>query len=170
MKSAFVVIAGAVILLSSSTSRGVPRIRYPGFSGGDFPGFADMDFECFVADLIQYDAYPSARPHIRRFEIRFRRIFDERGLESREGRQPYGDPAVLVVILGEHRENALVLPDKKRGRAVGQLFRHTRHLAADPPNAVELGFPGFLARALRLLTSRELLHPEFCDAFDQLHR
>src|SRR6478752_6684785 len=100
---------------SSLSSRSLPGIRYPGFSGGDFPGFADMHFERFVANLIQYNANPSARADIRRFEIHFRRIADQGGLKTCGRRQPDGGSAVPVVIFREPGEHAFVLLYKKRG-------------------------------------------------------
>src|SRR5262249_6564460 len=77
---------------------------------------------------------------------------------------------VLMVIVHEHCENALVLLDKKRRCAVRQFFQNTRHREANSANPLELRFTALPAGALPLLTHCQLLRAELGDPFDQLDR
>src|SRR5690242_10784226 len=62
------------------------------------PGFAYMNAERFVSDLIEPNSYPATCPEIRWFEVSLRRVVGD-GLEVGPGHlllQPYGlnEPAI----------------------------------------------------------------------------
>ena len=118
------------------------------------PCIGKMAAKFVVGHLRQLNPNPSAFAHKRRIVILFRRLLEQRSLQSRLRGDPYADVSVIVVIVGEHAENALA--DKECRLTVGDLFRCLRQRQADLPYPRDLGiagagFPGgFLLRGLFL--------------------
>src|SRR5579872_643533 len=71
------------------------------------PGLPDMRGQFLVPDPIQLDPHPSARPNIRRTEVRPRRLLDKSLLQTWRRGNPDSDVSILVMIVGEHRKHAL---------------------------------------------------------------
>ncbi len=60
------------------------------------------------ADVAQVDADPAFDTDIRRPEVAARVFCDQAGLRAVRHRDPDGDVAVVVVVVREHHETALV--------------------------------------------------------------
>jgi len=92
--------------------------------------------EPIVVESCHFDAYPAGWTHIRRPEEDLRRFLDQGVLRTGTDRQPHGDVAVAVVIVGEHGEDAL--RREERRLAMRDFLDRSRHRQAEPPEALEL--------------------------------
>jgi len=82
-------------------------------------GFVQVDGEVLVAHLAQFYADPAFDADIGRAEVGARIALDEEGLRAGLDRDPNGDVAVAVVVIGEHAVDLLF--DKKSRRVMGSL-------------------------------------------------
>src|SRR5687767_652742 len=86
------------------------------FARDEVPGVAEVYPQRIVTDLIEIDADPSARAHVRRLVVGRRSVFNHQGLETVPHRHPQAEMTVLMVVVRKHREHAFVLLDEKRRR------------------------------------------------------
>ena len=63
---------------------------------------------------------------------------DEGWLGTRSGRKPDGNVAIIVVVVGEHDEDAFA--GEEGGCAVGELFGGIREAAADAADTIDVRF------------------------------
>lgn len=95
-----------------------------------------MPGEGIVVDMLELDADPAAAPDVRRTIVGARIFLDERFLQAGRCGQPHADVPVMVVIVGKHREHALL---REEGRlAVGDLLRGVRQRKADRAKTPQL--------------------------------
>jgi hypothetical protein len=92
--------------------------EFPG--GGSPPGVEDVTGEFIVVDAIEFDTDPPAPADVRRFEEFGGRATDESLLVAGCGRDPDGDVSIVMVVVGEHREDLVV--NEEGGFAVGEFF------------------------------------------------
>ena len=118
------------------------------------PGAPNESREFIVSDGRQQDANPAANPDIWGPEKDLRSVTDHHRLESGAGGQPDGDPAVVVVVVGKHRE--YFTSNEESGFAVGKLFLafgHSEANAADPLDRLR-PLPhtpgGFVSKTMRI--------------------
>src|SRR4030095_9524222 len=128
------------------TGAGSSRRLLPS-SCNKLPRFADVNAERFVSDLSEPNSYPATRPQVRWFEVRLRRVFDQRGLKTRGHRKPDRELAVVVVIVHEHGEDALALLDEKSRSAMRRFLESTRHGCAEAADSLQLRFAASLFAA-----------------------
>jgi hypothetical protein len=81
---------------------------------------ANVRCEIFVTNAIQFNAYPSANPNVRRLEVSSRVFFDQRRLKALLRSYPHGNVTIVMVIIREHHEHFLVCEERRL--AVRELF------------------------------------------------
>jgi hypothetical protein len=84
------------------------------------PGVQDMEGEFPIADFAELDADPTLYSNVRRFEVLSGRTAKERLLSSGRGGNPDGDVTVVVMIVGEHREDFFI--DEERRFSMREPF------------------------------------------------
>lgn len=97
-----------------------------------------MSSKIVITNSIEINSNPARRAHIWRPEISFWRALDQRSLQTRRRRNPYGDVSVLVMIVGEHRKYSLVY--EKSWLAVRKLLGCACHGHANAPDAYQVIF------------------------------
>ena len=105
-------------------------------------GFVEVDGEVFVADLVEFDGYPTLYADVGGAEVGARGALDERGLRTGLGRNVYGDVAVLVMIIGEHAED--LFAGEEGGLAMGELLGGFGEAEAESTDATDLFFVHFV--------------------------
>src|SRR5687767_4112549 len=129
-----------------------------------------MYLERIVADASQFNTNPAARPNVGRLEIRRRLLLDQRRLKTLGHGQPHGEVAILVMVVGKHREQTFIFLDEERRRAVRELFRDVWQRGAESSDALQLSVAAGLAGTLAFVTLCELFGAEPGDALDQPNR
>src|ERR1051325_10840076 len=124
-----------------------------------------MALERIIRHPIEQDAHPSAGADIPRAEVDVGRFFDHHRLQAVRYRHPQRQPAIVAVVLGEHREAALAWLDEEAGRAVRHLLERAGKRRADAADPIDLSFASAFA-----LARRELPGPELCDSLNESDR
>ena len=122
--------------------RGSPRSSAALFGSNQVERFADQRSELLVIRPCHLNAYPARRPDVRWPEVDLWCFLDEGFLDAGGHRQPHGDVAIVVMIVGKHREHTL--RREKRRLAVGELFRRSRNRQAEAPKTPDLTAVVFL--------------------------
>jgi hypothetical protein len=99
----------------------------------------------FVANLLKLDADPAAHSNIGRTKEFFRFGLDQGRLKARRRRNPNGNVAIVVVVIGEHCVD--FFRDEKSGFAVRKPLRGSRERGAQAPYSWQMVF----ARSRKIL-------------------
>src|SRR5512132_2924096 len=98
--------SGNLSFRGPTTFRRSPRTRLAILCRHQLKRAADQRFEPLVVDPRQLDTDPTCRTDIRGPEEDLRFLLDQCLLNTGTRGQPYGDVAVVVVIVRKHREDA----------------------------------------------------------------